>query len=216
MIRGVLFDLDGTLADTERLQWAAYRSVLVDSGVDVGLEEYSREFILSGAGPEYACRTYRLRVGPDELRRRKAIAYRRLIEEGVVPLPGALDALARLRGSHRLAVATNSTRDEARVVLGHIRAAALLDAVVTREDYARAKPAPDAYLAAARALGLAPMECAIVEDTPRGVAAGRAAGMAVIAVPNDLTRGGDFGGATCRLGGLDALTPALLARLGGG
>ncbi|TMB03515.1 MAG: HAD family phosphatase, partial [Deltaproteobacteria bacterium] len=64
MIRAVLFDLDGVLTDTERLHWAAYRRVLLELGVDMGLEEYRRWFIARGIGPEYACRTYRLPVAP--------------------------------------------------------------------------------------------------------------------------------------------------------
>ena len=67
MLRAVLFDLDGVLADTERLHWAAYAEVLRGYGVEVGIEEYRRHFIARGGGPEYACRTYRLPLTPDEL-----------------------------------------------------------------------------------------------------------------------------------------------------
>ena len=67
MIRGVLFDLDGVLADTERLHWTAYHRVLLELGVDVGLEEYRHRFIARGGGPEYACEAYGLSLTPDEL-----------------------------------------------------------------------------------------------------------------------------------------------------
>src|SRR5215831_8068592 len=103
MIRGVIFDLDGTLADTERLQHAAYGSVLRELGVEVGMEEYRRRWIAADGGPEYACRTYALPIDAAELRRRKAIAYRALIDAGVDPIPGARETLVRLRRSHRLA-----------------------------------------------------------------------------------------------------------------
>jgi HAD superfamily hydrolase (TIGR01509 family) len=216
MTRGVLFDLDGTLADTERLHWSAYRHVLLELGVDVGLEEYRRHFILRGGGPDYACAAYRLPIGPDELKARKALPYRALLRDGPIrPLPGAREMLERLHGGHRLAVATNSVRDEAELILGALDFDGLLDAVVAREDYELAKPRPDAYLAAAAALGLAPAECVVVEDTPRGLEAGLAAGMWVVVVPTDLTADGDFTGATCRLGGLEELTPELLAGLDG-
>jgi len=198
VIRGVVFDLDGVVADTEPLQWAAYRQVLLAFGVDIGLEEYRRHWIATGSGPEYACRTYRLPLTPDELRARKAPAYLALLREGVAPCPGAAAALARLRPTHRIALATNTARAEVELILARLGFAALFHATTAREDYVRPKPAPDAYLAAAAALGLEPAECAVVEDTERGVAAGLAAGMKVIAVPNDLTYDNDFTGCALR------------------
>jgi HAD superfamily hydrolase (TIGR01509 family) len=214
VIRGVLFDLDGVLADTERLHWTAYRAVLLEHGVDVGLEEYRQRFIANGSGPEYACATYGLSMTPDELRAEKAPRYLDLLRGGSIrPCRGARDALARLRPAHRLAVATNAARVEVELILGALDLGALLDARISREDYRQPKPAPDAYLTAAATLGLTPDECVVVEDTARGVRAGRAAGMMVVAVPNDLTLDNDFTGSACRLGSLDELTPALLREL---
>lgn len=213
MIRAVLFDMDGTLADTERLQWESYRRVLRTYGVDVGLDEYRTRFIAVAGGPEYACRTYGLPIGVAELRAQKTVEYRRLIDAGVDPMPGALAALERLRPTHRLAVATNTVRDEAHHILGHLGMRSLLHAIVTREDYAAAKPAPDAWLAAATAVGCAPAECVVVEDTQRGARAGMAAGMPVIAVPSDLTRDNDFTGCVRRLASLDELTLDVLRSL---
>jgi HAD superfamily hydrolase (TIGR01509 family) len=213
VIRGVLFDLDGVIADTERLQWAAYREVLLEHGVDVGIEEYRRHWIAAGIGPEYACETYRLRLTPDDLRARKADVYRRLLLDGIAPCPGARETLARLRRTHKLALATNTVRAEVGIVLDRLGLADAFDATIAREDYARAKPAPDAHLAAAAALGLAPAECAVVEDTERGVRAGVAAGARVVVVPNALTFDNDFTGAACRLDHLGELTAARLAAL---
>jgi HAD superfamily hydrolase (TIGR01509 family) len=213
VIRAVLFDLDGVLADTERMQWEAYRRVLADFGVEVGLEEYRRHWIAAGGGPEYACRTHALPIGPDALRDRKAEVYRALLAGGVSPCAGARECLLRLRPTHRLALATNTVRAELDLVLQHLGMTALLDATIAREDYDRAKPAPDAYLAAAAAVRALPGECAVVEDTARGVQAGVAAGARVIAVPSDLTFDNDFTGAERRLAHLDALTADLLATL---
>jgi HAD superfamily hydrolase (TIGR01509 family) len=213
MIRGVLFDLDGTLADTERLQHEAYNRVLRRYGVEVGMEEYRRNWIAVEGGPEYACRTYGLPITAAELKARKAVEYRALIAAGVEPLPGAREAVERLRGSHRLAIATNTVRDEVAIVLGHLGLTGRLHALIAREDYAQPKPAPDAYLAAAAALALPPAACVVIEDTQRGVRAGLAAGMPVVAVPNVLTTDNDFSGCVRVLTSLDALTAELLDSL---
>jgi HAD superfamily hydrolase (TIGR01509 family) len=213
VIRAVLFDLDGVLADTERIHWAAYRRVLAEHGVDVGLEEYRRHFIAQGGGPEYACRTYGLPLTPDELRAAKAPVYLDLVRRGVEARPGARAALERLGRTHRVAVATNAWRAEAELVLGRLELGPLLHALVTREGYVHAKPAPDAYLTAAAALGHPPEDCVVVEDTPRGLAAALAAGMRAIAIPNDLTEDNDFTGCARRLTHLDQLTAALLAEI---
>jgi HAD superfamily hydrolase (TIGR01509 family) len=213
VIRGVIFDLDGVIADTERLQWEAYRRVLREFGVDVGLEEYRRRWIATGSGPEWACATYRLPISPDELRGRKAPVYDALMREGIDPCPGAAEALRRLRATHQIGLATNTGRAEVGWILDRLGVASLFHVTIAREDYTRAKPAPDAYLAAAAALGLPAGVCAVVEDTERGVRAALAAGMRAIALPNDLTFDNDFSGASRRLTHLDELTAAVLRDL---
>ena len=212
-MRGVLFDMDGTLADTEPLQWEAYRRALRPFGVDVGLDEYRRHWIAVDGGAEYACRTYGLPIAPDVLRARKADEYRALLAAGVRPRPGARAALERLRATHRLAVATNSVRAEADAVLADLDVRGLLDAVVAREDYAQPKPAPDAYRVAASRVGLPPAACVVVEDATRGVRAGLAAGCVVVAVPSEITADLDFAGAACRLASLDEITVELVEAL---
>jgi len=210
MIRAVLLDFDGTLVDTERLQWRSYQQALAPFGVSVGLEEYRRHFIRAAGGSDWACRRYALPVAPQELRERKAVAYRALIPGDVQPCAGAPRLLERFRGRLGLAVVTNSVQTEVDAILAHLGWASAFDAIVAREAYERAKPAPDGYLAAAARLGCAARECVVVEDTERGVRAGLAAGMPVVAVPSDLTYDNDFSGCARRLDSLTQLTEALL------
>lgn len=210
MIRALLLDFDGTLVDTEHLQWLAYQRALAPFGVPVGMEEYRRHFIRAAGGSEWACRRYALPLAPHELRERKAATYRALIPQEVRPCAGADAMVRRLVVRRRLAIVTNSVRGEVDVILEQLGWGRTFAVVVAREDYARAKPAPDAYLAAAERLGCGAAECVVVEDTERGVRAGLAAHMLVVAVPSELTYDNDFSGCVRRLGSLAELTDTLL------
>lgn len=209
----VVFDLDGVIVDSEPLQYASYAEVLARFGVRITPEEYGREWIGTGRGPEYAVRTYGLTVSPDELRALKTEIYRRRLSDEVALMPGAIEALDRLGARFALGLATNSSAADTGIVLERFDLRRRFSAVVTREDYARAKPAPDAYLTAAARLGCAPRGCVVLEDSERGVSAAHAAGCACIAVPNRLTAGHDFSLAVRSVGGLDEVTTALVEGL---
>jgi HAD superfamily hydrolase (TIGR01509 family) len=107
----------------------------------------------------------------------------------VVPLKaGALELLDELgRGALKVAVATSASRRAAELHLGRSGLRAHLPVVVTRDDVARGKPHPDAYLRAAELLGVPPAECLAVEDSFNGIRAAHAAGMMPVMVPDLLT-----------------------------
>jgi HAD superfamily hydrolase (TIGR01509 family) len=100
--------------------------------------------------------------------------------KGLVPvMPGAQELIEALRGSLKLAVASNSVR---LYVEGSIASLGPFDAVVAGDEVDNPKPAPDVYLRTAERLGLEPAECVAVEDSPVGIASARAAGMRVVAI----------------------------------
>jgi HAD superfamily hydrolase (TIGR01509 family) len=209
----VIFDLDGVLIDSEGLQYAAYAQVLARFGVRVSTAEYAEHWIAAGEGPEYAVRTYALPLAPDALRALKDPVYIDILRRAVTLMPGARAALDRLGRRWPLAVATNSKRVEAAFVLEHFGIADRFAAVVTREDYACAKPAPDAYETAAARLGSTPAACVVVEDAARGVLAATRAGAVVVAVPNAFTAQSDLSAAAAVVGSLDELTVDTVERL---
>lgn len=184
----VIFDLDGVLLDSEELHYRAYSEVLAEFGVTVGRDEYAEHWIGAGHGPEYAVETYALPLTPAELRARKAPIYRRLLQSSVQLMPGARAVVEQLFAEFSLAIATNSSRPDVNWALTHLGLEPYFDAIVAREDYREAKPAPDAYLAVQAALSLPSEKGLVVEDSPRGVLAARAAGFRVVAVPNEFTR----------------------------
>ena len=128
-------------------------------------------------------------------------------------MPGVVSALERLSQDFPLAVATNSNQRDTEFVLEHLRVRQFFAAVVTREMYERAKPAPDAFLAAAAHVGLSPRRCVVIEDAYKGVIAAAEAGCACVAIPHDFTRANDFSRATTIVDGLDEVTVELIDEL---
>ena len=210
---GVIFDLDGVIIDSEALQHRAYNLVLARFGIEVDAAVYGREWIAAGRGPEFAVRELGLPIGADELRRLKDPVYHDLMRREIQLVPGARRAIERLRARFPLAVATNSRATDVGFVLEHFALTPLFDAVVTREHYAGAKPEPDAFLTAARALDLPPARCVVIEDATKGMRAAAAAGCACIAFPHDYTADNDTSTAQAVIGSLDELTVELVERI---
>jgi HAD superfamily hydrolase (TIGR01509 family) len=199
MLRALIFDFDGLILDTESPEWEAWRSAYAQHGVELPRSLWLRNIGTHGAFDPVGhlesllgCQLERARL--EELRRAE---HERLCE-GLELLPGVERVMAVARGKGlRLAVASSSSRRWVSRWLSHHALA--FDAVCTRDDVARVKPAPDLYLAAAVALGCAPAECLALEDSPNGLAAALAAGMRSIVVPCALTADCEFPGAEARL-----------------
>lgn len=209
----VIFDLDGLLADTEKLHFEAYRQTLAEVGVTIDEELYSAHWIRDGRGIVEFCATRGLAQSPQALRSRKAIAYDALVRASVTPMPGALELLAALRGRRRLGLATSAFADAARCVLETLAIESSFEVIATGEDVARLKPHPDLFLFVAGKLGVRPADCVVLEDAEKGVRAAHAAGMAVVAIPNVHTRANDFSLATRVLPSLHDVDLALLDSL---
>lgn len=179
-LQAVLFDMDGTLVDTERLWWEAVEQVAgrplteADQPEVLGRPvEYTAGWLAATAGAPAADIAA-------ELHREFAARVR----TGIVPRPGALDLLDALaRDGVPTALVTASPRAVADTVLEALGASRFA-ASVTADDTGHTKPAPDPYLAACRALGVDPAACVAVEDTQTGVSSAEAAGCAVLAVPS--------------------------------
>ncbi|KOV58922.1 hydrolase [Streptomyces sp. MMG1121] len=172
--------MDGTLVDTERLWWEAVEQVARRP-----LAEADQPEVL-GQAVEHTAAWLAAATGRPEadLAAELHREFAERVRTGIVPRPGALDLLDELAAAGLpTALVTASPRAVADLVLEALGAWRFA-ASVTADDTDRTKPAPDPYLAACRALGVAPADCVAVEDTATGVASAEAAGCAVLAVPS--------------------------------
>lgn len=216
-IRGFLFDLDGTLVDSER-ETAEAMARALQRGQGIALTQYDRDFIV---GRSWVAIYDSLRARYPELgwSREETIARTAMLRDevfaelGVTVLPGARAALQWTRDRPR-ALVTGSSRVEVAQVLPRIGPEAAFEVIVAAEDVARSKPAPDGYRAAIGALGLHPAECLVIEDSVAGIEAGRSAGCIVLACRAGNFAGWDQSGAHRVIATLDELTPALVGELG--
>lgn len=192
-VRGVIFDMDGVLCDSEPYMMRAAESLYVERyGLTIAAEAFEPFY---GRGDiEFIC-------GPVE---RQGVAvdrealmtafferYFELIEGRMQALPGAAELVREVRGRGlKLAVATSS---EGRKLRGNLRVIGLepawFDALVCAQDVKQKKPAPDLFLAAAERLGLDPGQCVVVEDSVSGVQAAKAAGCVCVAVVTNFAAG---------------------------
>jgi HAD superfamily hydrolase (TIGR01509 family) len=211
----IIFDLDGVLIDSEALQYKAYSQVLARYAASVTVAEYAKHWIADGLGPEYAVERFHLPMAPEELRARKSDIYPEILRHEVTLMPGVPQALARLQPRFALGVATNSNRRDVDFVMQHFDLRHFFTAIVTRENYAEPKPAPDAFATAAAQLATSPQACLVVEDAHRGVLAAHRAGTVIVAIPNDFTRDNDFSLAKRVLSSMDELSIELVEELVG-
>ena len=180
----VVFDMDGVLADSEPVYFAAMQTVLAPLGHEV-TEEHQRAVM--GRSIEdtwaYLRESFELEGPLDELVQGYDMELQRQLAQVHETLPGARELIAVLRERGvPVAVASSSLPSWVQVLLDGLGLDDAFDALVSASTVAHPKPAPDIYVEAARQLGKAPDRCIAIEDTPPGLAAAEAAGMLVVQV----------------------------------
>jgi HAD superfamily hydrolase (TIGR01509 family) len=207
----VIFDMDGVLVDSEPLHFESTARLLADFGVRF-TEQENDQFLgwTDRAMFDALVDRHQLAVSPGDLAARRLTLILERISRAVPVMPGVPDVPRRLvADGYRLAVASSAARALIRAVLEALKISALFATVVSSEEVARGKPAPDVFLEAARRLEVPPVRCLVVEDSRNGMLAAKAAGMACAAIPCATTRQQDFREATWRLRSLTEL-PTIL------
>lgn len=188
--RAVIWDLDGTLVDSEAYHWQSWQHALALDGVHVTYDQFKATFgqrnetILRGWLGDGATRD---RI--DRIADAKEIEYRRLAAvHGLTPLPGAAEWLARLHANGwKQAIGSSAPRENVTVMLQALHLSHYFDAITSSEDVRNGKPDPEVFLVAAGKVGVEPSHCIVVEDAAAGVEAARRAGMRCIGVSRTAT-----------------------------
>jgi HAD superfamily hydrolase (TIGR01509 family) len=185
-IEAVVFDLDGVIVQSEELWDAARRELAEEHGVE--WPDDATDAMMGMSSKEWSSYMHD-EVGvpdpPDEINRKVLAWVEKRYREDLPWIPGAREAVRRIGEDFPLGLATSSNREIIDIVVEVGGFEDLLKVTVSSEEVERGKPAPDVYLEATKRMGVDPHNTAAVEDSTNGLLAADAAGMRVIAIPND-------------------------------
>ena len=184
--RAVIFDLDGVLADSEPWWNEIDAKLLSEYGVTYR-GEYHRNVL--GVSYQLAVEFYKKAFGlsapTEDLMQRRGEIAAEFFANRVDLFPSTREVLGKLRVMKlHLAVATSSVSGSARPFLDRHQLTKVFDVIITGDEIERGKPSPDIYLSAAKKLGIPPDACLVIEDALSGIAAAKAAGIRVAAIPD--------------------------------
>jgi beta-phosphoglucomutase len=182
--RAVIWDVDGVLLDSAEQHRQAWHRLAADEGVPFTDADFWATFGMRNA--DIIPRYYGPELAPTWVRalgERKETYYRDLLRAQAEALPGARELMVALNAAdYRQALGSSAPPENLRLIVELLHLAPYLEAMISGERVASGKPAPDIFLAAAAALGVAPTNCVVIEDAPAGVAAAHAGGMRCLAV----------------------------------
>jgi HAD superfamily hydrolase (TIGR01509 family) len=214
-LRGVIFDMDGVVVDSEPLSMAVIAEIIgeqggqVDAALLAGLAGVNLMEVLRVAAAHSG-----LSLDAQALHRSYQQRYLPRLRTHAAATPGLARLIAALTGAGvAIGLASSSSLAEIDAVVHTLRLGPALAAVASADEVARPKPAPDVYRLAVRRLGTAPGRVVAIEDSATGMAAAHAAGLVCVGVRTPLTGGQDLGAGALLVNSLTELDPATLERL---
>jgi HAD superfamily hydrolase (TIGR01509 family) len=213
MVEAIFWDNDGVLVDTECLFFESTRRTLATIGIQLSMSQFLDLSMRQGRSAfDLAVERGWSQEQVTNLKVQRDLLYSEMLRKQTRVLPGVTETLKALHGQKRMAVVTSSQRQHFDVMHADIGLTKYFEFVLAREDYGKTKPNPEPYVLALKRMGMNAEKCVAVEDSERGLAAARAAGLRCLVIPNKITRGCTFSGATAILPGAAAVLD-LLAEL---
>jgi HAD superfamily hydrolase (TIGR01509 family) len=195
-IKAAIFDMDGLIVDTEIVHSKSIEIVFRQYGVEptylpTGLMHHvgsvSRENIA------VMLKQHAFPLDLDTYMMKRRAAFEELLKEKLTPLPGFEKLLQQLHThGYKIALASSRVEKHIHLILDNLEITHYFDSIIGPSEQRRHKPSPDIYIHTLEALGLRPKEAVVFEDSAVGVLSAHAAGIPVIAVPNEYTKDQDF------------------------
>jgi HAD superfamily hydrolase (TIGR01509 family) len=192
MVRGILWDNDGVLVDTERLYLRATQDILRTIGIDMRDEDYVNNLMRGGSAFSLAEDRGVDEATIEKLRRERNDLYADLLHAEVSIRDGIEETLALFFGKVPMGIVSTSRRMHLDIIMDKTGLRKYFDFIIANEDFEHGKPHPEPYLLGLKRIGLPASACVAIEDSGRGVLSAKAAGLTCIAIPHDLTTKNDF------------------------
>lgn len=197
--KALVFDFDGIITDTEPVHMEAWQDLLEPLGVFVEEDEFHKDYIGLNdrdflEAVAHAHRHYFSDIEKADLIERKAAATVSMLEKEIPLLPGVADFIGQVRSKCPLAICSGANRGEIEFILKHLKWQGYFDPIIASDSVKKGKPDPEGYIRAYEALAeksstpILSRDVIAIEDSPRGIAAAKAAGLRCLAVSNSFDR----------------------------
>ncbi len=209
MKKYLLFDNDGVLVETEPYYYEANVKALAEFGIELSFDVYMEIMARGGTAWELAKKQGISQRDIDTKRKQRDVYYQEFIQTKEIEISGVVDVLAELSKQYKMGIVTTSRRVDFDLVHNQRDIVKYMDFTLCVEEYPRAKPYPDPYLAGMKKFHASKEECLIIEDSQRGLSSAVNAGIECVIVANKFTATHDFSKADYKIESIKSLKSLL-------